>query len=160
MLIRFAQNQDIPRLIALLGQIGSLHAQGRPDIFRSDALKYDAPALEKLLLDPSRPIFVAVENDTVVGYCLCIKKVTQSDPVLAPRQELYINDLCVDETCRGKGIGKALYRHAVSYAKTEKMDALSLNVWAFNQNALEFYKAMGMQVRNMTMELPLEDTPC
>ena len=66
----------------------------------------------------------------------------------------------MDETCRGSGIGKALYRHAATYAKAEKMDALTLNVWAFNQNALEFYKAMGMQVRNMTMELPLENTPC
>ena len=39
-------------------------------------------------------------------------------------------------------------------------DGKLCNYTVFNQNALEFYKAMGMQVRNMTMELPLEDTPC
>ena len=158
--IRFAGKQDIPRLIALLGQIGRLHAQGRPDIFRLDAQKYDAPALEDLLSDPARPVFVAVEQGALVGYCFCALKNVQSHPTLADRKELYIDDLCVDENYRNQGIGAALYRHAAAYATKIRCNAVTLNVWAFNKNALAFYQKMGMEIRNMTMEYPLEDELC
>ena len=38
--IRFAILEDIPGIIDLLKQVGSVHHQGRPDIFRSTAQKY------------------------------------------------------------------------------------------------------------------------
>ena len=158
--IRFAQKQDIPRLLTLLKQIGALHAQGRPDIFRPDAQKYQASDLEEILSDPTLPVFVAVEQGAVTGYCFCVIKSTRPGSAMANRKDLYIDDLCVDENCRQKGIGAALYRHAVAYAKQIRCNAVTLNVWAFNENAMAFYNAMGMKIRNMTMEYPLEGESC
>jgi hypothetical protein len=34
---------------------------------------------------------------------------------------------------------------------------VTLNVWAFNESALRFYEAMGMQMRNIHMEDKLEE---
>ena len=158
--IRLAQPEDCKDILALLAQIGQLHLQGRPDIFRSDALKYDTDALEAMLGDPDRPIFVAVENGKVYGYAFCIRKEVTNHPVLADAKELYIDDLCVDASARGKGVGTLLYQAAVALAKEMGLNRVTLNVWAFNESALAFYEKCGMKVQRMIMELPLEDTVC
>ena len=40
--IRFAEKKDIPGILELLRQVGKVHHDGRPDLFRPDAQKYDA----------------------------------------------------------------------------------------------------------------------
>ena len=54
----------------------------------------------------TRPIFVTVEDGKVLGYCFCILQVRKNDPVLLDDRTLYIDDLCVDEACRGKHVGR------------------------------------------------------
>ena len=158
--IRLAQAQDCKDIVALLAQIGQLHLQGRPDIFRPDTLKYDVAAVEAMLDDPQRPIFVAAEKGKVYGYAFCICKEVTHHPVLADSTELYIDDLCVDASARGMGIGTKLYKATVAMAKEMGLSRVTLNVWAFNEKALTFYEKCGMKVQRMIMELPLEDTVC
>ena len=153
--ILLANESHIPGMIRLLQQVGQVHRDIRPDIFRGGAQKYDEAALAELLKDPSRPIFIAEEEETVLGYCFCIHKAYADDPVLADRKELYIDDLCVDEACRGKGVATALYRHVTEYARSCGCQFITLNVWAGNDNALKFYEHMGLTPRSTTMESKL-----
>ena len=153
--IRKAGLRDIPGMIELLKQVGQVHHEIRPDIFRAGAQKYDEAALAEILADPMRPTFVAVEGDFVLGYCFCIHENTQGDPVLTDRKELYIDDLCVDENRRGQGIAKALYAHTVAYAKECGCHNLTLNVWEGNDNARRFYELAGMTPRKTYMEMKL-----
>lgn len=153
--IRLAESRDIPGMIALLHQVGEVHHQIRPDIFRSGALKYDEAALEELLKDKTRPIFVAVEAGPVLGYCFCVIKQFRDHETFVDRSEFYIDDLCVDENHRGQGIAKALFRHVNSYAKEHHFDAITLNVWCGNDNAMRFYENVGMKPRNIMMEMKL-----
>lgn len=150
--IRFAQNQDIPDLIRLLVQVGQVHQQGRPDLFQGNCQKYDEAALQALLNDPNRPIFVAAREETVLGYCFCVHKRTENDPVLRDHHSLYIDDLCVDESCRGQHIGTALYRHVYAYAQSQGCGSVTLNVWAFNESALRFYENLGLKPQKTIME--------
>ena len=107
--IRFAKAMDVPGIIELLRQVGLVHHKGRPDIFRDNAQKY-APSQVLAMLDKSEtPIFVAVEECKVVGYCFCQMKTYYRDSVINDHTTCYIDDLCVDETCRGHHIGKTLY---------------------------------------------------
>ena len=153
--IRKAERRDIPSTIALLKQVGQVHHEIRPDIFRNGAQKYDETALAEILEDPSRPIFVAVDGAFVLGYCFCIHENTLGDPVLTDRKELYIDDLCVDENHRSQGIAKALYAHTVAYAKACGCNNLTLNVWEGNDNARRFYELAGMTPRKTYMEMKL-----
>lgn len=155
MTIRFATERDIPGILALLQQVGEVHHRIRPDIFRTGAQKYDTDALLALFKDPTRPVFVATDADSVLGYCFCIHRPCQDHVVFADRHELYIDDLCVDESCRGTGIAAALYRHTQNYAKETGCTVITLNVWCGNERAQRFYEKMGMTQRNITMELPL-----
>ena len=150
--IRLAQNRDIPGMIRLLQQVGEVHHKIRPDLFRCGAQKYNESDLEELLKDPSRPIFAAVEEDALLGYCFCIIEETVGNPVLMDDKTLYIDDLCVDETIRGKHVGKALYEYTRAYAKEIGCRSVTLNVWCGNDSAMAFYEKRGLKPRKIYME--------
>ena len=152
--IRLATPADIPGMIALLKQVGQVHHEIRPDIFRAHCQKYDEAALAALLQDESRPIFIA-EDGGVAGYCFCILRIFAGESVMTDRKELYIDDLCVDESRRGQGIAKALYRHVTDYAKSIGCGFITLNVWSGNEGAMKFYEKAGLTPRSITMETKL-----
>ena len=152
MTIRFACENDIPQMLDLLLQVGEVHHQIRPDLFRAGAQKYDEATLKRLLKTSDRPILAAEEDGKMVGYAFCILQVTKDDPVLCDRRVLYIDDLCVDESHRGRGIAGALYRRSLELAEELSCDAVTLNVWWGNDNALRFYENCGLQRQKIGME--------
>ena len=160
MVIRYAREADIPGILSLLGQVGEVHHRIRPDIFPAGTIKYDASALQELLQDTNRPIFVADLDGKVAGYCFCVHKRIEAGSCSVSRAELYIDDLCVDESCRRMGIARALYGYALEYGRTLGCQSLTLNVWCGNDGALRFYEAMGLRPRNILMEIPLEESKC
>lgn len=45
-----------------------------------------------------------------------------------------------------------LFNYLLDKAKKNQVDAIELNVWAFNEKAIKFYQSLGMTVKNMKME--------
>ncbi len=148
MVIRRAEERDIPAVAHLLEQVARVHAMGRPDIYRPGT-KFTAQELAEEL---KGTVFVAELEGRVVGHCFC--KIVRHAPCgnMAAHSSLYIDDLCVDEACRRQGVGRALYRHAREYAAAQKLDSVTLNVWAFNTAAMEFYASLGMTPQRIIME--------
>lgn len=153
--IRLANNSDIPGMIALLKQVGNVHHDIRPDLFRDGAQKYSVSDLEDLLKDAARPVFVGVEDGRMLGYCFCILEEVKDNPVLQDVKSLYIDDLCVDETIRGKHVGSRLYDHVCAYAREIGCSSVTLNVWCGNDSAMRFYESRGMKPRKIYMETTL-----
>lgn len=151
-MIRFAINKDVPKILDLLKQVNELHYKGRPDIFKL-ATKYTESQVKELLGQEDKPILVWTDNnDEVKGYCFCAIKQVKDSNLLTDIKTLYIDDLCVDENCRGKHIGKDLYLYAVDLAKKLNCYNLTLNVWSCNPSALKFYEAMGLKPQKIFME--------
>ena len=159
MLIRRAIAADIPDLLRLLVQVCNVHQDIRPDIFKRDGVKYTESDLTELLADETRPVWCAVEDGQFLGYCFCQWEGTPDGSVGFARKELYIDDLCVDEAARGKGVATELFRYVTAVAKSEGTNFITLNVWEGN-SARSFYDKMGMKPRKTTLELPLEETVC
>ena len=155
MTIRYAQSRDIPGMIELLKQVGQVHHEIRPDLFRAGAQKYDEGALSRLLGDEARPILIAELEGRVAGYAFCILQITKNDPVLCDRRVLYIDDLCVDEAHRGQGIATKLYSQVLSLARELHCDAVTLNVWSGNDSAMAFYERSGLKPQKVGMEAVL-----
>lgn len=154
-MIRRAIKKDIPKIGELLAQVCLVHHRGRPDLFRVGR-KYNDAELELLLADETRPVLVSVdESDTVLGYCFCMYQQHDGSGALTDIKTLYIDDLCVDEMLRGKGIGKELYAAAVALARESGCYNLTLNVWSCNPTALRFYEAQGLLPQKIGMELIL-----
>ena len=150
-MIRRAEKNDIKRIIELLHQVNMVHHVIRPDLFKPHTTKYNEQELEGMLNDDSKPIFVNDDGE-VRGYAFCQITEVKDDQLLEDIKTLYIDDICVDETARGKHIGKALYEYVRDYAKSIGCHHITLNVWEGNGPALSFYRNMGMQVQKTTME--------
>ena len=151
-MIRKATERDIPKISDLLSQVCLVHHNGRPDVFKVGR-KYSEDELLLLLKDRDRPILVyEEEGGGVLGYCFCIFKQHKDSSVLTDIKTLYIDDLCVDEKERGKGIGKALYSAAVDLAKASGCYNLTLNVWSCNPTAMKFSEKCGLTPQKIEME--------
>ena len=154
-MIRRAQKKDIPRMMELLKQVNRVHYDGRPDLFKLGT-KYTPKELEEILADESRPILVYTnEQDVTEGYAFCIYQQHVGSNLMTDVKTLYIDDLCVDETKRGKHIGTALYNAVVDFARENGCYNITLNVWSCNPSAMAFYQARGLVPQKVGMELIL-----
>ena len=152
--IRKAAIVDIPRIIDMLHQVNMLHHRLRPDLFKPNTTKYSEPELAMLLDDVTKPIFV-YDDGEVLGYAFCQITEVKDDRLLCDCKTLYIDDLCVDETARGKHIGGTLFAYVRDYAKSIGCHAVTLNVWEGNNSAIRFYQNMGMRPQKSGMEIVL-----
>lgn len=151
--IRFAEEKDIPRLHALLVQVHTVHYKGRPDLFKPHTRKYTDKELTEMMKDGKRQILVAVDaDDEVVGYAFCIFQQYLNNHILTDVKTLYIDDLCVDEVCRGQHIGKQLYKAVLQLAENNACYNVTLNVWSCNPSALHFYEKCGLVPQKVYME--------
>ena len=152
-MIRIATQKDIPALLRLLSQVLTVHANGRPDVFKAGQTKYTREELLDILQNEKTPVYVATdETDTALGYVFCQYHEIVDDNILQNVKYVYIDDLCVDEACRGQRLGTALYEFVVEKAKEMHFDSIRLNVWALNETALHFYKKLGLTPLKTTME--------
>lgn len=151
--IRNAQTKDIGKMLDLLTQVNMVHHQARPDLFRGPATKYSRAQLEQMLDIEDAPIFVAVNaQEEVLGYAFCETQQVIGSPLRTEVRTLYLDDLCVDENCRGQHVGRALYDHVIAYAKANGYYNVTLHVWAGNDSAEKFYAAQGMKPQYTCME--------
>ncbi len=156
-MIRTARPADIPGIAHLLEQVLMVHHRGRPDLFKPDVRKYTDEEIAAILEDPQRPIFVFAEegtngNDVILGYVFCVLQEHHNDNVLTDHTTLYIDDLCVEENCRGQNIGRRLYEYTLDYARGIGCYNVTLNVWSCNAGAQKFYEALGMLPQKTGME--------
>ena len=157
MTIRRASQNDIPALSELLLQVCNVHHDGRPDLFKPDGTKYTPAQLEEMIPDDNRPIFVAETEGGVKGYAFCLFKHHPDDTCVTDIRTLYIDDLCVDEHCRGQGIGRQLYEFVLQFAKKSGCYNVTLNVWCCNPSAIQFYENCGLVPQKIGMEKIIQE---
>lgn len=156
MKIRRAETCDMPRIDELLMQVELVHHKARPDLFKNGGRKYTDEELAAIIADDKRPILVAVdENNRLLGYAFCIFQQYLNNTIMTDIKTLYIDDLCVDEACRGQHIGRSLYEAVLDYAREHGCYNVTLNVWSGNDNAQRFYESCGLKPQKIGMEVIL-----
>lgn len=151
-----SKSEDKEQVLELLNQVLEIHHNIRPDIFMPGKTKYTSDMLEDMFKDDNNPIYVAKEGNKVLGYAFCELKEVPFSTTMVPHKSLFIDDLCVDSNIRSKGVGKALFEHVKNEAKKMGCYEVTLNVWEGNDNAIAFYKKMGLQVKEYQMEYVLK----
>ncbi len=156
MKIRRAVTTDSGRILELLVQVNNVHSEGRPDLFLKDKTKYTKEDLENIITSDSTPIFVAVDDsDRILGYGFCVFQSHDKEPNFPDITTLYIDDICVDENCRGQHVGQELYQYITAFAKESGCYNITLNVWEKNPDAKLFYEAQGLSIQKYGMEMIL-----
>jgi len=151
--IRHAEKKDIARISELLSQVLEIHAALRPDIFISGTTKYTEDELLGIITNDETPVFVADDDGNVVGYAFCVMKRQPFSTNMKDFKTIYIDDLCVDQNCRGKHVGSMLFDYVMDFAKKSGCYDVTLNVWEGNDSARSFYEKKGMFIKETQMEI-------
>lgn len=152
--IRRAEPRDIPQLHKLLREVLEVHHRGRPDLFNTGVTKYTDDELAGILANDETPVFgmFAADDVTLYGYAFCVFERHENSHILTDITTLYIDDICVDESARGRHVGTALYRHVLDFARDAGCYNVTLNVWSCNPGAQAFYERMGLKPYKIGME--------
>ena len=154
--VRKAVLEDCHRILPLQEQISKLHFEGRPDLFRDDVRTYTEETFREWLDSPTHVLLIAEVDGEVAGYAFSWVIQYRDHPTYKDFDSFYIDDICVLEKFRRKGIGRALIARCVEKAKRLGCKNVDLGVWSFNKNAIAFYESCGMKERTKRMEIDLE----
>ncbi|MCG7859724.1 GNAT family N-acetyltransferase, partial [Flavihumibacter sediminis] len=79
--------------------------------------------------------FVAEENGVVQGFALYYIRYSTWKG-----QRMYLEDILVTESMRGKGLGKLLFDRLIEEAKEKGLNGIVWQVLEWNEPAINFYK--------------------
>lgn len=150
-MIRKMKLEDYEEVQKLFYEVHNLHLKNRPDIYKDGnplPLKY----FEELLNDKENLNYVYILDNKVVGVLTADIKTTMDKYIIKARKICFIESLGVKENHQHQGIGRKLYEHLKNEVKSKNIDAIELNVWGFNQDAIRFYESLGMNIKNMKYE--------
>ena len=146
------QQTDWEKVNNLAIQVHELHVGWRPDIFLSSKIVITQERFCELI--ENTQIFVAKENDEIVGYITFDIK-ERENPIMRFRKQLSIDAMCVDETCRHKGIGTKLLEFVKEYALKNDCTDLYLTVNEENIPGIKTYEKFGFRVKNIAYSMQI-----
>lgn len=153
--IRAMRLDDFDAVQEIFRTVHAMHQENRPDLYR----KLDAPLslayYTQMVENPGGIALCAECGGKVAGVAYTYMKAPTENPVMVPRITAFMDDLAVHPDFRGQGVGRALLEESRRQALARGAVSLELMVWAFNQNAIEFYEHAGMTPRSMIMEMKL-----
>ena len=134
---------------AMARQVHALHVAWRPDIYEMPDQLY--PEERFLNHIRERELYVARIDGTIVGYVLL--KIRNYDwPGVVKRKVMIVDEICVEELCRGNGIGKSMMAEVRALAKAFGCTDMQLGVYPQNDEAIGFYQSCGFTIRSIVMQ--------
>lgn len=133
--IQTATHDDLAALGQLLRQLFAIEAD-----FDFDSEKVEL-ALKQLLNDERGCVLVARSGGDVIGMCTAQRVVSTAEGGYSA----WIEDVVVDGSYRGQGIGKQLLDGIRVWAKDQGIVRLQLLADVENRSALAFYNHTGWQ---------------
>ena len=145
-LARLCDGEAVNRLAL---QVHALHVQWRPDIYEMVDELYSAERMQQSI--SARELYVAKLEGNIVGYVL-LKMRNYDWPGVVNRKVMVVDEICVEESIRGHGIGKAMMEDVRALAKAFRCTDLQLGVYPQNDEAVGFYQKCGFTIRSIDMQ--------
>ena len=144
--IRKATSADLPQIKALYSLLFEQLANYEPD--------YLQPALQ----DETFMRKVVAAEDNLVAFIYVIDGQEESPPYhcFIPLTCMYLMDIVVYDSSRGKGIGKALIERVKQWSKEQGADYLELSVLEKNTLAEALYLREGFETFTKSMRMKIE----
>lgn len=131
-----------------------LHCKNSPDIFKKVTKQdVESEVIEVLESKEGKMIVAVNDKEKVCGLVIFRIKEVENHINLKNAKILYVGKIVVDKKCQIKGVGTLLMQEMNKIAKELKCNRMELSCWSFNKEAIEFYKAQGMKVQRLNMEI-------
>lgn len=154
MKIELPKLEDCKRINELAVKLHEYHVEWRPDIF----VHTDTVITEEELQDmiENKKMLVAKEDGVILGYIILGPIREDHKNGYNYRKQLELEALIVDDTVRNKGVGSALMKKALDYAKENNCTDVRLTVNEENTKAIKLYEKLGMKVRNIAYTMKID----
>ena len=133
--IREATRADAPLIMEFIDKMAAyekLTAEVVNDVATIEEWVFDKQAAEVLF---------ALEDGVEVGFAVFCKNYS----TFVGRAGLYLEDIYIDEEHRGKGYGKALFKHLAAIAVERGYGRMEWVCLDWNQPSIDFYRSMDAQ---------------
>lgn len=155
-MVRFAKEKDLNRINELRKQVNDIHVEGRPDVFKA-GFGNEIRDFAKVILESENSDIIVAERDGMVCGMACVDYVNRPETVYGNARSFYhVQEIAVDVEFRRQGVAKELLEFMVVDAKKRKLNKIELDVWEFNDSAIEFYQAVGFSQTRRWMEYEVE----
>ncbi|UYO02429.1 GNAT family N-acetyltransferase [Paenibacillus sp. PSB04] len=153
--IREAKPEDFDAINELVGQLYSIHAKNRPDIYRPCDKPLDYDYYISMLNDDNVKVFIGEDGDRIIAYTIINFMDAPKRAAYVERRYIELDHICVSEEYRGNDIGSKFIDYIKGLAKSQQFSSIELHVAEFNEDAIGFYEAKGFKPRSRTLELPI-----
>ena len=149
-MLQLARPEDLSAIEDLAQQVHKLHVRWRPDIYEITAQLWPQERFDEAVAQ--RQLFTAKHEESVVGYVLVkIRNYEMAGHV--SRRVLLVDEICVEESLRGQGIGTEMMADVRAIANAYGCTDLQLGVYPQNDEALAFYQKCGFRIRSIDMQM-------
>ena len=134
LVLRNARRQDIPLIFSFIRELADYERL-------TEEVKVTEVDLEEHLFgkSSSAEVVIAEYKNEPVGFALFFSNFS----TFLGKPGIYLEDLFVRVSARGKGIGRALVTHLAGVARERNCGRLEWSVLNWNQSAIEFYRRLG-----------------
>lgn len=129
-IIRKGVKQDLPRVLELIKELAVYEKAGDEVTNTVEQMEIDGFGP-----NPIFGFFVAEENDQIIGISLYYYRYSTWKG-----RRMYLEDIVVTESHRGKGIGKLLFDETIKQGKEDNCSGMVWQVLEWNEPAINFYK--------------------
>lgn len=136
---------DYETLAKLNKPIQDLHASLYPDRFREYNFEAARDTFAECVKDPQNIFLLLRAKEEAIGYAWAEFRIHRGSAFTVPRKSLFIHQIAIIESKRGRGYGSALMGTIYELARGQGADIVELDYWANNQGAKSFYKSEGFQ---------------
>jgi len=131
--IRKGKKSDCRKVLELIVELAVYEKE--PDAVELDLAQLEADGFGQ---KPAYDLLVAELNGEIKGCALYYEKYSTWKG-----RALYLEDLIVTESARGKGLGLKLFKAVIREAYDRAAGRMEWQVLDWNQSAIDFYKGLG-----------------
>ena len=154
--VRPARREELDAVNALRRQVNDVHVQGRPDIFRPGFGPQLAGHVYEQFDSDRFGVIVALLDGKIAGFATGQYVRRPESAYNLPRDFYQVEEFGVDAAHRRRGVASALVDYMRADARRRGFRRINLDVWAFNDGALAFYKRAGFATYRRYMEMDLD----
>lgn len=143
---------DYDEILRLKKQVHEFHYNNRPDFYKISDLPLNQKGYEEMLKDSEYEFYIVESEERICGYAIIKIIKFKNNPLIDDHNRCFIDDICVDQALRRKGIGQMLLENLEMECKSKGIKYMDLNVWNFNKQAIDFYRKFGMKEIMYRME--------
>ena len=124
-------------------------------VLKDEYARFFGSYMLSFLKNPDACVKIAEDNGTVVGYAVATRG--REAAFFTYSQVALRSDVFVRPDVRGKGVGAQLLEAITQWAKTQKLQAIEVNVFPDHKEELESLQALGFFPSRIKMLRPLDE---